>query len=178
MSYSYNFHKDKPIPYAELLEMAFTDELTGLPNLRSFRACIQERIEQSKNTTSTFGLLFIDIDNFKNINDAYGHVLGDKFLIEIAKQLVAEAAKSTVFRKSGDEFLILLKDSSSIERKVQAFQDQLPDVIEIGELQLPLHISIGYSVYPNHGESEEALLNYADKIMYLNKRKNKLQLNR
>ncbi|MEN2466023.1 GGDEF domain-containing protein [Ornithinibacillus sp. JPR2-1] len=177
MNYSYNYHKEKPIPYAELLKMAFTDELTGLPNLRSFRACLQERIQQANNTKRTFGLLFIDIDHFKTINDAYGHVLGDKFLIESAKQIAA-AAESTVFRKSGDEFLILFKDSSRLEREVQAFQDQLPDVIKIGELRLPLHVSIGYSVYPNHGESEEALLHYANKMMYLNKRKYKLQLNR
>ncbi|HAM80017.1 GGDEF domain-containing protein [Ornithinibacillus bavariensis] len=172
MNLSYNFKLDEPIPYEKLLKLAFTDELTGLPNLRSFRLCLQDQINHSKSMNNSFAIVFMDFNNFKNINDEYGHIVGDKFLIECSKQIL-NVAKHNVFRKSGDEFLIIVENPNLLETIMKAFEGLLTKVVLVDKIKIPLNFSMGYSIYPIHGESEEDLLSYADQVMYENKRKPK-----
>lgn len=172
MSLSNNFKLDKPIPYVELIKLAFTDELTGLPNLRSFRLCLQDQIKHSNLMNTPFAIVFMDFNNFKKINDEYGHIVGDKFLIECSKQ-IQTVAKQNVFRKSGDEFLIIVENTNLLETIMKEFGRLLTEVVLVDKIRIPLSFSMGYSIYPIHGESEEDLLSYADQVMYENKRRPK-----
>ncbi|MBP2700357.1 bifunctional diguanylate cyclase/phosphodiesterase [Photobacterium lucens] len=163
----------------ELLFYANNDALTTLMN----RRCFTERVEQEINSAceqvkkggcnQEFSVLFIDLDDFKSINDLYGHDVGDKLLKHLAEILLDFCSKETsVCRYGGDEFAILLKDKSSsyAKRYAQKLMQALSQPIFIDELQFNITISIGISTYPESGETHQALLKNADYAMYEQKR--------
>ncbi len=153
----------------QLTRHAYFDDLTGLPN----RVLIHRRVEevlQRKDERDRFALAFIDLDNFKHINDYYSHAIGDALLIKVAER-IRKALRDTdmLARISGDEFLLLVEPVEG-EQQVQALVGTL-----IGELKQPFQIeafevftsaSIGVSLYPEHGASYEALRRNADSAMY------------
>ncbi|MFD2043761.1 diguanylate cyclase domain-containing protein [Ornithinibacillus salinisoli] len=155
--------------YEKLIKLALTDELTGLSNLRNFRMSLQSLIKQSDEKNKQFGILFLDINHFKSINDKYGHIIGDKLLIECAKRL-SEVVKSNVFHKSGDEFLMIIDDVDQMNNIIVDIQRQFQRDFLIENKPVFCHISIGSSIYPLHGQSEEELLKYADIVMYQHKK--------
>jgi diguanylate cyclase (GGDEF)-like protein len=152
----------------QLFRSAYYDELTGLPS----RRVVEHRANSllAKNTAEKFALAFLDLDNFKHINDYYGHGVGDALLVELAKRLSRGLrATDMLSRISGDEFLLLL---SPVE-KVQEVADYLQSTLE--HLSAPFFIdgseifastSVGVSLYPEHGRSYETLRQNADIAMY------------
>lgn len=155
---------------SDVSRLAELDPLTGLPN----RALLLDRFTQAaavaKRRAGRLALLFLDIDNFKQINDTLGHAAGDQALQAVAHRLGhAVRAADTVSRHSGDEFVILLTevsyaaDAAVIATKLLA---SLCDPMRVGDRDLRLTASVGISLYPDDGESIEALIGLADAAMY------------
>lgn len=160
--------------WAKLKNLAYTDELTDLPNLRKFQESLVKQIERSKFHNSKFALLFIDIDDFKQINDQYGHLIGDKLLQECASRLVQTVQyEGDIFRKSGDEFLIIMNEIHRVEKVVHSIQKQFKKRICIDNSFFKVRLSVGVSIYPDHGQSPDSLIHFADKEMYGDKTRNK-----
>jgi diguanylate cyclase (GGDEF)-like protein len=154
----------------QLQELARLDPLTRLPNRRHFFELLNVALENATRENRFVGVFFLDIDNFKNMNDSLGHEFGDQVLQTIAARLY-ESAHSFGFaaRLGGDEFTAAYESASSIEdiriaglQLVKAFEE--PIMLEGRELIVS--VSAGASVYPDHAQSAEALLRAADAALY------------
>ncbi|MEW6761244.1 MAG: EAL domain-containing protein [Pseudomonadota bacterium] len=156
-----------------LLRMANHDALTGLPN----RALLQDRLEhaiaQAQRTRRQVGVMFIDLDRFKHVNDSLGHDAGDQMIIEIARRLAKSLRESdTVARQGGDEFVVVLPDlagpddAALVARKVLA---ELFQPLMLAGTELFPTGSIGIAIYPRDGQDSTALLKAADTAMYRSK---------
>lgn len=156
-----------------LTRMAHYDVLTGLPNRSLLQDRLQVAIARAKRRNSQVALLFIDLDGFKQINDRLGHAAGDEVLRQTAQRLLgAVRASDTVARIGGDEFIMLMEclaDEQPIERVREVVQGYLSRELP-GREALPCTASIGVALFPDDGESAEALLMHADQTMYANKR--------
>jgi diguanylate cyclase (GGDEF)-like protein len=150
------------------------DFLTGLPN----RALLTDRLAQSialaRRHRKRVALLFLDLDNFKEINDSLGHSVGDQLLQSAAKRLEACVRHSdTVSRHGGDEFVVLLSEIEAAQDAGRAAEKLLKAMAEphvIGDHRLNITMSIGISIYPDDGDEAEAVLSNADIAMYHAKR--------
>ena len=157
---------------AEIVYIAFHDVLTGLPNRKSFYAAMEDMVEQARRSgmRNMWALLFLDLNNFKYINDTLGHDAGDDILKETALRLKNCLRKSDhVFRLGGDEFTIILtnvKKYSDIVMVIKKLQSDLAAPIHISDHNLFISMSIGISVYPEDGEVVEVLVKNADMAMY------------
>lgn len=156
------------------------DSLTTLPNRRLFLDRLGQSLSRAKRKNATFALFYIDIDDFKPINDRYGHAAGDELLKAIALRMLAGLRKSdTVARVGGDEFAAILDHSESpadAMQKVESFAAHLrePYVLHVPGLDAPVHAkvgaSIGVSLFPDDAKDSEALLHAADSALYVAKR--------
>lgn len=154
--------------------LAYHDALTGLYNRVLFLDLLQQAISRSKRSLHPLALLFLDLDNFKLVNDTFGHETGDRLLVAVAERLGAAVRKTTdaVARLSGDEFAILQTDLNdpqaalSLARKLLHSISQ-PFLLEGRKVQTG--VSIGIAIYPTDGEVSAELLRNADKAMYLAK---------
>jgi diguanylate cyclase (GGDEF)-like protein/PAS domain S-box-containing protein len=150
----------------QVWSLAYQDALTGLPN----RALFTERLEYELSRSGTGALFFLDIDNFKLINDSCGHAHGDKLLADTAHRLLAEVdTKATVARLGGDEFIILLPGVSQpkeIALHAQRLLQVLPKRRSICGHSFVLTVSIGVACYPNDGANVAELLQNADTALY------------
>jgi cyclic di-GMP phosphodiesterase Gmr len=153
----------------QLFRSAYFDELTGLPARRVIEHRVNGLMRQ-RNGSDKFALAFLDIDNFKHINDYYGHGIGDQLLGELAKRLGRELRDTDMLsRISGDEFLLLLAPVQSLAEVAEFFESALqrlsaPFFIDGSEIFAST--SIGVSLYPDHGESYDVLCQNADLAMY------------
>lgn len=157
------------------LRLANYDFLTGLPNQRLFSKKLSERII-SGSSEDGFAVLFVDIDDFKNINDTLGHSAGDQLIIEIGKRFrdyVKEEVNLT--RVGGDEFLILLEPSNDYEDQVNEIVGLFKEAFIINRYQLSMTCSIGGALYPKDGINYEALIKAADIAMYKAKEKGSIR---
>ncbi|WP_433994652.1 putative bifunctional diguanylate cyclase/phosphodiesterase [Bradyrhizobium lablabi] len=152
-----------------LFRTAYYDELTGLP----MRRVIEHRVTnllQRDEPLGRFALAFLDIDNFKHINDYYGHAIGDALLVEVAKRLGMNLRESDMLsRISGDEFLLLLNPIQSeheVAEYIHFTLERLKAPFFIDGSEIFASTSIGVSVYPDHGRSYQALRQNADIAMY------------
>lgn len=152
-----------------LFRSAYYDELTGLPN----RGVIEHRVNGLLHRDpphGRFALAFLDIDNFKHINDYYGHPIGDALLIEVAKRLGMDLRESDMLsRISGDEFLLLLNPIQSEQEVAEYIRftlERLRAPYFIDGSELFASTSIGISLYPEHGRSYDLLRQNADIAMY------------
>ena len=159
----------------DLEHQAYHDSLTGLPNRALLLDRIDQAIRHAKRNKSLLAVLFLDLDNFKQINDSFGHSVGDTVLISISTMLQdALRDMDTIARLGGDEFTILLSEFEK-EEEINEITTKLfeilrqPLVIKGGELFVTT--SIGISVYPNDGADPEILLRNADTAMYRAKEK-------
>jgi diguanylate cyclase (GGDEF)-like protein len=152
-----------------LKHQALHDALTGLPNRGLLRDRLQQAILLSERRQSSFALLFLDLDRFKDVNDTFGHQAGDLLLQQAGPRLEgALRASDTVARLGGDEFAVLLTDvdatgATSAAASLLAALEQ-PFVVE--EHRLSVGASIGIAVYPEHGNDAETLMRHADVAMY------------
>lgn len=155
--------------------MAQHDTLTNLPNRTLLNDRIQQAIEHNARRTTTLSVLFLDLDNFKEINDSLGHDIGDDLLCSVANRISSCLRSSdTVSRIGGDEFVILILDCNQAET-AQIIADKilttLADPHLIGEHILRITTSIGIATYPGHGNNAETLIKNADYAMYQAKKK-------
>ncbi len=162
-----------------LHQMAFYDALTGLPNRIFFNELLTKAIDKSKKSGTGFAVIFMDANNFKQINDNYGHDVGDNFLKHVAKQLKTVIKDSDVVaRFSGDEFIVFLgniKDKVVIDLIAKKIVSAVSRPFVINEsVEIIPSFSIGISICPDHGETVEELERNADLAMYFAKR-SKLQ---
>jgi diguanylate cyclase (GGDEF)-like protein len=154
---------------SELARRAYYDDLTGLPN----RVLMQQRIEallHRKGGGERFALAFIDLDNFKHINDYYSHASGDALLVKVARRIGDHIRASDVLaRMSGDEFLLLVDPVDNEEELRSTIKDLLSELTKpfyIDGFEILTSASIGVSIHPEHGRSYEALRRNADSAMY------------
>jgi len=155
---------------AKLSFLATHDQLTGLANRYLFYEHLSHSISLSKRQESTFGLLFMDLDKFKNINDSLGHDVGDMLLIEVANRL-REAVRATdiVARIGGDEFTVLLdntKNKKELSFIAQKIQMAIEPMIKIRHHELYVTTSIGIAYFPECGIEPQTLMKSADIAMY------------
>lgn len=162
---------------AQLYSMAITDELTRLYSVRHFHYSIGREFQISETTDGSITLLMIDIDNFKWVNDTYGHPLGDVVLRQSAQCLLHSIRDNDLaFRYGGEELVVLLPSTKPeggvvvAERIRESIDNHL---FEEGSLQLRITVSIGLASYPQHAANSKDLLSAADKALYTAKKTGK-----
>ena len=186
----------------EIKHLAYYDSLTNLPNRFLFRELLKQDIEEAKRNKSLVGLFFLDIDNFKRINDAYVHDIGDKLLIAVTNRLKGLLRKSDVIarniegyefqqgdiiyhsmvaaRLGGDEFTVILKNLKN-KNDILGIADRIIEAIsntnyEINHTKFKVTASIGVAIFPSDGKDPDSLLKNADIAMYQAKAKGKNQI--
>jgi diguanylate cyclase (GGDEF)-like protein/PAS domain S-box-containing protein len=157
----------------KIQHMAFHDPLTGLPNRVLLEDRMQQAIAHAARTSSRLALLYLDLDNFKKINDSLGHTAGDTLLKEIALRL-RECVRDTdtISRQGGDEFVLILNELESADDCVPVVQkilSRLQDPIAADGREFFTSASIGLAVYPEDGTDFESLRKKADVAMYQSK---------
>ncbi len=153
--------------------LAYHDALTGLPN----RLLVQDRFEQAmaqaERSNTRVALVYLDLDNFKTINDTLGHAAGDEFLKEVARRLRACVRDSdTISRQGGDEFLLVLRDlpdTEIVSAIVTKILEKLQEPFQLGAQELSSSASIGVAIAPDDGSDFETLRKKADLAMYRSK---------
>ena len=154
----------------DLQHIATHDILTGLPNRYLFFNRLEHAICRAKRQEKSFAVLYIDLDNFKSVNDCFGHDRGDRTLKDVAALLKYLTRESdTVARIGGDEFVLLIEDISKRDEPMQIAQrilDTLEQDAGFTTEQCRLGASIGISLYPDDGIDASVLINAADHAMY------------
>lgn len=151
----------------QLKFMAFNDPLTGLFNRASLFAQLETAITEAHQKSDGFALLFLDLDRFKNINDAFGHTVGDGILTLIAQRLQSQIKDlALLYRVGGDEFVLLVDHLQVASDVASQVINALNHPLEYGSQRFLIDGSIGIARYPNDGVSAEALLKNADTAMY------------
>lgn len=158
---------------AKLKILANKDDLTGISNSRAFTDQLNERCKTADCSNLKFGVVYVDLDQFKPINDKHGHRIGDEVLIEIARRLRTFCQlDDCVARLGGDEFVLIINritDDNSGARLVDTIKSMLELPLKIGDLAISLSASVGYSVYGNNLSDPDQLVIHADKNMYEDK---------
>jgi len=158
-------------------KMAYYDSITGLPNRVMFRKMVLNEIKDCKKINGEFALIYMDLDNFKLVNDSYGHMTGDKLLVEIGIRLTEVLNENMkAFRLGGDEFTILIKDvldKKEVEVYSKALLESLSNPISIDGNMFHVTHSSGVALYPDNGTSFNELLKNADTAMYKSKESGK-----
>jgi diguanylate cyclase len=154
----------------EAEQIALQDALTGLPNRVAFRQGLDQGLIQAKRHSWGLAVLFIDIDNFKNINDSYGHEMGDKVLQMVANRLKSFVRdEDIVSRWGGDEFVCLLfevKQEADVTRLAEKMTNRIAEACEFDGNSLSIGVSIGIALYPADGDTADVLFKNADTAMY------------
>ncbi|MBT6249218.1 MAG: diguanylate cyclase [Nitrospina sp.] len=154
---------------SKIKRMAFFDSLTGLPNRNMINDRITLALAHAERNEQNFALLFLDMDDFKSVNDSLGHSIGDELLKEVAKRLTSLLrGEDSVARIGGDEFVILLtglKDDNYSTRLAERIISALKPVFKIDTHEIYSSFSIGIALYPNDGKDVETLFKCADTAM-------------
>jgi diguanylate cyclase (GGDEF)-like protein/PAS domain S-box-containing protein len=161
---------DRKKSEATILHMAYHDALTGLPNRLLFNDRLNVAMLSAQRNNKKFAVMMLDLDKFKNINDTYGHDIGDQLLQSVGNRLRGRLRKSdTVARMGGDEFMLLLPEIDHAEyaeliakKIVESFQRPF----SLGKLDLQITTCIGIAIYPDSGADFDALKKNADIAMY------------
>jgi diguanylate cyclase (GGDEF)-like protein len=158
--------------YLEMKSLAVRDSLTGLPNRSFLYERLNQAIADARRFRRSFTVLYLDIDNFKTINDTFGHPAGDTALQKVGAILRAMTRQGdTVARMGGDEFVILLSEISIADARHIA--DAIRDAIGAQAGQCPMTTSIGMATYPECAEETQTLIRCADEALYAAKRRGK-----
>jgi len=159
-------------------DMAFHDPLTSLPNRRLFEDRLEQAIAKSHRYGMKFGLLYLDLDYFKNINDSLGHETGDEVLIEVSERIKSSCKRDldTVSRQGGDEFCIIFTDCgdrNNLEVLAKNILLAFSDPIRVHNSDVQITTSIGISIFPDDGTDAKLLEQAADSAMYSAKKSGK-----
>jgi diguanylate cyclase (GGDEF)-like protein len=162
--------------YAELRSLrsnAFMDPLTGLQNRRSFDERLEHEMEAALRYSQEFSLVMMDLNRFKEVNDAHGHATGDKVLT-IAGKLIGESARSSdlTYRIGGDEFALMLPSTpyDGAHTAASRLRERFPEAIQPLELKVPVSLAYGISTAPREARVASALFSLADERLYNFKR--------
>jgi len=163
----------------QLTYAANHDFLTGLPNRRAFIQSLEEALQQAKQQRHSLAVLYIDVDRFKQINDYFGHAVGDQLIVEIGRLLKQKVRPThVVARQGGDEFTIIVTPVYHL-RDVYQLVDDIVSIskqpIAVQHLDMRVSLSVGVAMYPYDGETSDTLMKHADMAMYRAKEKGKNQ---
>ena len=154
----------------KIYNMAYYDGLTGLANRSYFHDHLNSVIRQSRKTKKQFSVIYIDLDNFKGVNDSYGHECGDGYLQRFSEHLKKTVRKKDlVARLGGDEFCILVSDIQDISDSITIAERCIEfsaSTIEVGNHRISPQLSVGISTYPQDGEKPDDIVKSADLAMY------------
>ena len=167
---------------AKVYRLAFYDTLTGLPNRQSFMTRLSEAIREAEETGGGFSILYLDLDNFKRINDSLGHSIGDELLKKVSRRIetcvrgddfVARFGRSQsalhLARLGGDEFTILIRDladAEDVDRIAERITQAVREPVFEGDREFVITPSIGIASYPEDGTDIDTLVSNADMAMY------------
>ncbi len=153
--------------------LATRDALTGLPNRLLLQERLAQAIAQAKRNGRHVGVLYIDLDRFKNVNDTLGHRIGDELLKQVTASLSGALRETDLLaRLGGDEFMVIVEDfddAAVLNRIAQKLQDAIAQPFRIEEHDIYVTSSIGISIYPDDSDDPEGLLKHADVAMYRSK---------
>jgi len=164
---------------SQLMEMAYHDDLTGLPNRALLTECLARSLESIQNDSEyQFALMFLDCDRFKLVNDSFGHAIGDTLLVEVTRRLSAcIGPEDTLARFSGDEFVVLINQVSGLEETeaiAQSLLDSLKPSFRISDREIFINASVGIVISDTQPYSTpEHMLRDADTAMYSAKKQGK-----
>ncbi|MBO6895685.1 MAG: GGDEF domain-containing protein, partial [Roseibium sp.] len=148
------------------LELAEIDQLTGLKNRHSYKRALELALTEAEHTGGQFALLFIDLDNFKTLNDTYGHGGGDVVLQQVSRRLKALTRESDhVARLGGDEFAIIARGETEqkvLETLAQRILEAFREPVVVDHRKVDCGVSIGIALCPFHTSSEHELQRFAD----------------
>lgn len=154
----------------KLRHLAHHDALTDLPNRHYFQNRLDQALSHAKRRGTRLGLLFLDLDNFKNVNDSLGHQIGDELLQRVSERLYKSLRRYDVIaRHGGDEFLVLVEDIEDpleLKHVTDHIRESLRKPIRISNHEFNTSVSIGISIYPENGQTRDSLLRNADVAMY------------
>jgi diguanylate cyclase (GGDEF)-like protein/PAS domain S-box-containing protein len=149
---------------------AYYDILTNLPNRTLFKDRLEQAMSHAHRNKQSLGVIILDLDRFKNINETLGHILGDRLLVAVAERLIGSMQEGeTIARFGGDEFTILLPQVNQVDEATQHAQkilEILAEPFRINDHELHLTTSMGVAFYPDDGENAEILLKNAETAMY------------
>lgn len=164
--------------YEDTFKLATTDGLTGLYNHRYFQESLAVILHRANRYKYQFSILIIDIDNFKKVNDTYGHRAGDRVLKEVSERLALSMRQSDFLARYGGEELVAILNNTSYEQAMIA-ANKIISIINSKEFQLksdlsiPVTISVGVAEYPRHAQSQAELIEIADQGLYIAKNSGK-----
>ncbi|MFC0187807.1 putative bifunctional diguanylate cyclase/phosphodiesterase [Fictibacillus aquaticus] len=153
-------------------QLAFYDELTGLPNLTGFIKRVETKLVKARVEKKSLAVLFLDLDRFKVVNDTLGHSFGDRLLQQVSQLLIKTIGEhGEAFRRGGDEFIITLENihKEELQRITSSIIAAFKRPFFLGGQEIYTSPSIGISIFPEHGEDVESLLKNADSALYLAK---------
>ncbi len=159
--------------FADLVHRSEFDLLTDVQNRFVLEKRLRAMIEAARQSAGVFGLVFIDLDEFKNVNDVYGHMVGDRYLQEVAKRMKHQLrASDTLARLGGDEFAVLLPEvhtREGVEEIATRLESCFEEPILTEGYEVRGSASVGIALYPGDGDSVDGLLGAADTAMYTRK---------
>jgi diguanylate cyclase (GGDEF)-like protein len=160
--------------YSDLIHRSEFDILTDAHNRFSLEKYIDQQIEQSRESAGMFGLLYFDLNDFKQVNDTYGHKVGDLYLREVAVRVKRQLrAMDMLARIGGDEFGVVLpnvRNQAEVEEVARRVERCVNPVFCVEGYSIHGSVSIGAAIYPHDGESKDSILSSADAAMYVNKK--------
>ncbi|QUD86225.1 putative bifunctional diguanylate cyclase/phosphodiesterase [Phenylobacterium montanum] len=155
---------------AQMEDLAFRDPLTGLPNRALFQERFAAAVDRARRLGEKVGLIMLDLDHFKDVNDTLGHDAGDALLLSVADRLVSTFRRTdTVARLGGDEFAVILpgvRGPEDMERPTRLLMELLRNPMQHGGASLTISVSVGAALYPQDDEDAGQLLKNADIAMY------------
>jgi len=158
----------------KLYNMATMDSLTGIPSRILWMDRLEQSIRHCKRYGGYFGVLYLDLDGFKKINDLYGHQAGDLLLKEVAERIQEQIRKSdTLARIGGDEFALMvnnIKDTRNLHKLARSILESINKPFILDNATIYLGISVGICIYDEHSNTSDKIMNRADAAMYQAKR--------
>jgi diguanylate cyclase (GGDEF)-like protein len=164
----YQARSELTASYESMAYRAYHDALTNLPNRFAFMKHLEETFERAAENKTSFAIFCLDADNFKEVNDIYGHTIGDKLLCELSRRLMAQSRGCYIARMGGDEFTLVSNRASqqAVEDLGMRLLGTVADLFELDDHQLRIGLSIGVAIYPKDGIDSNTLLSNADTALY------------